>query len=170
MMQKSNAYPTGLVERRKRSSAKIYCSEEYFNFICFVESVYLSNLMLQMMRAHADGDIVDKIKTNLLANDIAFDKFKCLCNDESCSEFDDDNIKRIMTHMMERYANMRGTFFVRHLKCNGSGNIVQKLTKSQATRTRLANAVVCAKAVADSKVKPDVSKEKNFGKKQAIVY
>ena len=65
---------------------------------------------------------------------------------------------------------MRGAFFVHHLKGNGSGNIVQKLTKSQSTRTRVLNAVVCSKAVADSKVKHDVSKEKNFGKKQAIVY
>ena len=126
---KKAALPTGLVERRKRRSAKICCSEEYFKFICFVESVYLSNLTLQKMRAYYDGYIVDKIKINMLANDIALDKFKCLCNNESCSEFDDNSIKRVMKYMMERYANMRGTFFVRHLKGNGSGNIVQKLQK-----------------------------------------
>ena len=111
-MMKKIALPTGLVERRKQRSAKIYCTGEYHKFIYFVESVYLSSLTLQMMRAYSDGDIVDKIKTNLLANDIAFDKFKCLCNNEACSEFDDDDIKRIMKSMLERYANTRGTFFV----------------------------------------------------------
>ena len=64
--------------------------------------------------------------------------------------------------MIKRYANMRGTSFVCHLKGNSSGNIVQTLVKSQATRTRVANAVVCAKAVADSKAKPDVSKEETL--------
>ena len=33
-----------IIEKRKRKSAKVYCSEEYFDFICYVESVYLSNL------------------------------------------------------------------------------------------------------------------------------
>ena len=44
---------------------------------------------------------------------------------------------------------MRGTYFVRHLKGN-SGNIIQKLADSQATRMKVAHAVVYA-----SKVEPD---------------
>ena len=41
---------------------------------------------------------------------------------------------------------MRGTCFVRHLKGN-SGNQIQKLADSQATRTKVAHAVVYAKKV-----------------------
>ncbi len=42
---------------------------------------------------------------------------------------------------------MRGTFFVRHLKGN-SGDQIKKLAESQATRTKVANAVVCSQKIA----------------------
>ncbi len=44
---------------------------------------------------------------------------------------------------------MRGTYFVRHLKGN-SGNLIQKMADGQATRTKVAHAVVYVK-----KVEPD---------------
>jgi hypothetical protein len=44
---------------------------------------------------------------------------------------------------------MQGTYFVRHLKGN-SGNQIQKMADSQATRTKVAHAVVYAK-----KIEPD---------------
>ncbi len=52
----------------------------------------------------------------------------------------------LLTYIVERYANMRGTYFVRHLKGN-SGNQIQKLADSQATRTKVAHAVIYAKQV-----------------------
>ncbi len=52
---------------------------------------------------------------------------------------------------MERYANMRGSFFAHYLKMKNSGRVVDKLASSQATRTKVANAVVNAKAVAKAK-------------------
>jgi hypothetical protein len=53
-----------------------------------------------------------------------------------------------MAYIIECYANMRGTFFVLHLKCN-SRNQIHKLAISQATRTKVAQAVYCTKVVAD---------------------
>ena len=44
---------------------------------------------------------------------------------------------------------MRGTYFVKHLKGTGKGNI-EKLVESQATRTQVANAVACSKAVGEA--------------------
>jgi hypothetical protein len=41
---------------------------------------------------------------------------------------------------------MRGTFFIKHLKEN-SGNQIQKLANSQATRTKVDHAVVNAKKI-----------------------
>jgi hypothetical protein len=38
--------PTSLMERRKQR-ASIYCSREYFDFVCFVESTFLANLTLK---------------------------------------------------------------------------------------------------------------------------
>ena len=37
------------------------------------------------------------------------------------------------------------------MKGNANGNLVNKMVESQATRTKFANAVVCAKAVSDAK-------------------
>ena len=55
----------------------------------------------------------------------------------------------LLPYIVERYANMQGTYFVRHLKGNG-GNLIQKLADRQATRTKVAHAVVYAR-----KVEPD---------------
>ena len=52
---------------------------------------------------------------------------------------------------MDKYANMRGTFFAKHLKSNGNCNLVNKMSNNQATRTKVLNAVVTAKTVTESK-------------------
>jgi hypothetical protein len=41
--------PTSLGERTKWR-ASVYCSHKYFDFVCFVESTYLANLTLKMIR------------------------------------------------------------------------------------------------------------------------
>ena len=46
---------------------------------------------------------------------------------------------------------MRGTFFAKHLRQNRRGKTVDNLASSQATRTKVANAVVTSKAVAEAK-------------------
>ena len=51
---------------------------------------------------------------------------------------------------MERYANMRGTFFAKHLKTNGTGDLVKKIANSQSTRARVANTVVSSKAAGEA--------------------
>jgi len=53
--------PSSVVERRKRKS-KMFCTKGYFEFICFLESIFLANLTLEMMLAYADGDLVYEIK------------------------------------------------------------------------------------------------------------
>jgi hypothetical protein len=132
--------PTSLVEKRKRR-ASVYCSREYFGFICLIESIFLANLTLKMMLAYNDGNIVAKIKESILSHDGMRDQFSSLAE----SDNDADN-QLILSYIIERYANMRGTYFVRHLKGN-SGNQIQKLADSQATRTKVAHAVVYAKRV-----------------------
>lgn len=133
---KSSGLPTSLVEKRKRKSS-VYSSRDYFEFICFVESVYLANLSLKMMMAYADGDIIASIKTSIISNQTARDMFAAL----SGNLFDANECSELMAYILERYANMRGTFFVRQLKGNSS-NQIKKLADSQATRTKVANAVV----------------------------
>ena len=53
---------------------------EYYNFICSVGIVYLSNLNLLIIKTHADRDIINKIKTILLLSEMAVEQFMTLCN------------------------------------------------------------------------------------------
>jgi hypothetical protein len=101
---KSMDLPTSLVERRKRR-APVYYSREYLDFVCFVESTYLANLTLKMMMAYNDGDIISKIKLGILSHDDSRDRFSCL----SGSDNEDDN-RHLLAYIMERYANMQGTY------------------------------------------------------------
>ena len=91
------------------------------------------------MLTYNDGNIVAKIKESILSQDGMRDRFSSLAG----SDNNVDN-QLILPYIIERYANMRGTYFVRHLKGN-SGNQIQKLADSQATRTKVAHAVVYAK-------------------------
>ena len=45
---------------------------------------------------------------------------------------------------------MRETFFAKHLKMNGSGNLVAKMANNQSTRARVVNAVTSSKAAGDA--------------------
>jgi hypothetical protein len=135
--------PTSLVDMRKRSVSR-YCTSEYFEFICFVESVFLANLSLEMMLAYPDGTIIAEIKHSILSSEEGKVKFVTLVG----NNVDELDRKSLMEYVLERYANMRGTYFVRHLKGNRS-NHIQTMADSQATRTRVLNATVCAKKLAD---------------------
>ncbi len=94
----------------------------------------MANLSLKMMLAYKDCNIISIIKTSILSNNGAWERFDALflSNVVECER------QCVMAYIMERYANMRGTFFVRHLKCN-SGNQIQKLVKIQATRTKVSH-------------------------------
>ncbi len=106
-MAKSTDLPTSLVDRRKRKSL-VYCSRAYFEFICFVESVFLANLSLKMMLAYVEGDITSQIKISILGNERAMERFAAMLG----ADFDTCQCQQLMAYILERYANMRGTFFV----------------------------------------------------------
>ena len=55
-----------------------------------------------------------------------------------------------MDYIAKKYANMRGTYFVKHIRATGSKD-VSKLVDAQATRARVVNAVACSKAVGEVK-------------------
>ncbi len=110
--------PSSLVERRKRR-ASVYCTREYFDFLCCIESIFLANLTLKMMLAYSDGDIVTRFKTSILSHNEMREKISFLSGS-------DNNAKNqlLLIYIVERYANMWGTYFVRHLKGNG-GNLIR---------------------------------------------
>ncbi len=89
--------------------------------------------------AYADGDIIAQIKQSILENKRVKEVFWSLSGWDEC--------QYLMDYILGRYANMRGTFFVRFLR-GSSGNQVKKLAESQATRSKVANAVVCVQKIA----------------------
>ena len=97
--------PTSLVKKRKQKSL-VYCTKQYFELICFVESVYLADWPLKMMLAYKDDNIISIIKTGILSNNGAQERFDALflSNVVECEH------QCVMAYIMEHYANMRGTF------------------------------------------------------------
>ena len=98
--------PIDLVEKRTRRAAKMHALKAYYNFICSVESIYLTNLNIKTIRAYADGDIMDVILGRIMKNKHLESKFRSLCTDDVGTK----DQQQIMKDLMERYANMRGTF------------------------------------------------------------
>ena len=116
----------------------MFCSKHYFEFICFVDSTYLHNLTLEMMMAYAHGDLINVIKRHMLDNKHVMVKFRFQYNNDSV--YSKSECQKLLKYIFERYANMRGTYFAKHLKGTTNSNI-NKVVDSQAIRTRVLNAV-----------------------------
>ncbi len=106
---------TSLMERRKWW-ASVFCTRGYFDFICCVKSIFLANLTLKMMLAYSDGDTVTRIKMSILLHNEMRERISFLSGSGN-----EANNQLLLTYIVERYANMGGTYFVRHYKGN-SGN------------------------------------------------
>jgi hypothetical protein len=74
-------------------------------FLRVVESIFVANLMLTMMLAYNDGNIVAVIKTRILAHEGIKNRFSSL---SGCDNNDDNQL--LMGYILERYANMQGMF------------------------------------------------------------
>jgi hypothetical protein len=99
--------------------------------------------MLKMMLAYNDGDIIAKIKLGILSHDDTRDRFSCLLG----SNNEDDNCL-LLAYIMERYENMWGIYFVKHLKGNSEDQL-KKLASCQITRMKVAHAVVYTKMMVE---------------------
>ena len=60
----------------------MFCSLEYFKFVCFIESVYLENLTLEMMIGHPEGNIFTVIKSHILRSKLVLHNFSGLFGTE----------------------------------------------------------------------------------------
>jgi len=160
---KAAMLPIGLVLRRKRR-ASMFCTEKFYRFISFVESVYVSNLTLDMMMAHADGDVIGEIKSQVLQSETAICKFTKVCNctaadDEDAAEpFTEEEVKALLDYVMTRFANMRGAYFVKFLRGTQSSS-AGKLAEAQATRTRLMGSVATSSTNATRGTKTEQTAE-----------
>ena len=136
--------PIDLVEKRTRGAAKMYASKAYYNFICSVESIYLTNLNIKMIRAYADGNIMDVILGGIMKNKHLEKKFRSLCTDDVSTK----DQRQIMKYLMERYANMRGTFLLSPSKATILKALLTRWRIGRPHVAKSSNAVITAKAVA----------------------
>jgi len=147
---KDQDLPVSLVLKRTNRSL-LFCSPEYFKFICFVESVYLDNLTLEMLVGHPEGNIIQVIKSFVLGSDIALKQINDLCSDDENSCSIEDNML-ILKYIMDRYANMRGTYFVKFLSGTRKVSATDTQVASLTTRTKVLSTVASSKAGAKSKL------------------
>ena len=105
--------PVSLVLKRNNQSL-LFCSSEYFKFICFVESVYLDKLTLEILVGHHEGNIIQIIKSFILGSDIVLKKINGLYSNDENVYLTKETVL-ILKYIMDRYANIRGTYFVKLL-------------------------------------------------------
>jgi hypothetical protein len=141
--------PVSLVQKRNHRSL-LFCSPDYFNFICFVESVYLDNLTLEMLMGHPEGNIIQVIKSSILGSDLALQKFDRLCIDDE-HQYSAEEKRLLLQYVMDRYANMRGTYFVKFLSGTRGASTTETQVASLATRTKVLSTVASSKAAAAAK-------------------
>jgi len=98
-----------------------------------------------------------------------------LCNNDD--SFSDEDLGKIMNYVIQRYTNMRGTYFVKHLRGTDGGGI-NRLVGLQATRDKVKTAVACSKAAGEAKKKTEMmlrrrlkkSKRSRFGMMRQIAF
>ena len=137
--------PVSLVKKRN-TRALLFSSAEYFDFICFVESVFVDNLTLEMMVGHPEGNIIQFVKSYLLKSDEVMLKFDGLCGD-GCYSSEEKQL--VIKYVMDRYANMRGTYFVKYMSGSQGASATDAQVASLATRTKVITAVASSKAKAE---------------------
>ena len=71
-------------------------------------------------------------------------KFCSLCRDDVGTKAQ----QQIIKYIVERHANMCGTFFVEYIKNKNPESLVDTSAERQATRSKVSNAVITAKSVA----------------------
>ena len=141
--------PIEIVVQRQHKSLS-FSDGPYFQFTCYIASVYLNNLNLKMMMAYNEGDVLEVIHNKILEDDASVVKFS-LFFDGLMENWSLVSKKDVMKYILTRYVHMRGCWFVRHLRGNRGGSLGTMLVENAATRTKVAHAVATSKAVAIAK-------------------
>ena len=98
---------------------------------------------MTIMLAYNNGDIIFKIKLGILLHNDMRNRLSCLLGSDN--ELDN---RQLLGYIMERYVNMRGAYFAKHLKENNRDQL-KKLASCQAMRTKVAHAVVYVKTMVE---------------------
>ena len=88
----------------------------------------------------------------MLTSHLIITKLNYLCNEDG--KLSEMETEQLINYIVERYTNVRGTYFVKFLTGTGNGS-VDRLVGSQATRVKVANAIARTKAVTVAKSEGD---------------
>ena len=129
--------PVSLVTKR-RTRALLFSSSDYFDLMCFVESVDVDNLSLEMMMGRPEGKSMQVVKLHLLKSSEVLLKFDGLCGN-GCYSSEEKQL--LIKYIMDRYANMRGTYFVKYMSSIRGASATDAQVASLATCTKVITAV-----------------------------
>ena len=110
--------------------------------MCFVESTQIDNLIPEMMLGHLEGNIIQMIKQCILSLNFAPQKTQDLCtnNDDQCIS---EERQVLLTQTMDRYANMRGIYFVKYLSGTWDAGAMDVHIASLENCTKVLSTAVC---------------------------
>ena len=138
--------PSSLVELRRKKKL-FFVTESYFDFIRFIESIYLHNLTLKMMMAHSNGDLAGTIHDAIITNETVHARFSLLFPDGS--SIDEGDRPDILSFVLERYVHMRGCWFVRYMKKSQNKSAGESRAEAAPTRTKVSHCHVQSKSKAN---------------------
>mmetsp|Transcript_12557 Transcript_12557/g.18937 ORF Transcript_12557/g.18937 Transcript_12557/m.18937 type:complete len:219 (+) Transcript_12557:1-657(+) len=151
---KEAGLPFHIVELRQKRSL-IFCSKEYYSFICVIESTYVQNLTLKMMLAYTDGDLVNAIHKALYASEKIRSMFFALNRaSEDVDDINDDEREsqlEILKFILDRYVRMRGCWFVKFLKSTQGKSLDDQKLAAAPTTMKVAHAAAKTKAAAEAR-------------------
>jgi hypothetical protein len=124
--------PTDLVNDREKESLR-RPSAEFYNFITHIETVFMANMSVDMMKGYSSGNLLNAVKVAILDSEMMKAKFSKLCQ----PDFDDDGVKaEVMLYILDKYKHMRGRWFQKGIK--GQTNETYGCVNKAATRAGVA--------------------------------
>jgi hypothetical protein len=118
--------PTSVVDRREKKTLP-RSSKAFFQFLCQVECVYISNLTIGMMVAYTAGDLLGAIHSAIMNDEGVQTQFHLLLLG---LKFEDTDVSIFLEYVLRKYKRMRGRWFVKAVRSQTAdgANAVSKMT------------------------------------------
>jgi hypothetical protein len=104
--------PTSVVDRKEKKTLQ-RSSKAFFQFLCRVECIYMSNLTIGMMVAYTGGDLLSTIHTAIMNDGGVRSQFDGLLLGLECESTD---VSDFLEYVLRKYKRMRGHWFVKAVR------------------------------------------------------
>ena len=140
--------PTYVVDR-KEAKRLTRPNKAFFDYICHIETIYLTNVTTSMMLAYIAGDLFKKISSKIMADERQQHMFCALLPPEMREEMSDEDVAKVALlmnkYILTKFKRMRGRWFAKALE--GQSTKGSTAVDTMATRPNVATkaAIACAK-------------------------